>query len=551
MANRIKMAVEQSVVVLWRQGWSYRAIARALGIHRETVSGHVREAQAANAVDSAAAWESASDVVAARRDGPDNSKPATVTPGNGGDGSSKPATVTAGNLDVGEPSSEASARGVSCNGDSGQQSKCEPFGAVIDEMLELGLTAQRIYQDLVADHAFTGSYSSVKRFVRQRAAVSPLPFRRMECGPGEEAQVDFGRGAPIVEADGRRWFPHVFRMVLSYSRKGYSESIRREKTEPFIRCMENAFRHFGGVPKTIVIDNLRAAVSRPDWYDPDLNPKIESFCRHYGTVILPTKPRTPRYKGKIESGVGYVKDNGLKGKTFKSLEEENRWLTQWETQVADHRIHGTTRKQVRELFEHERPSLLPLPGSYFPCFQEGQRCVHWDGHVEVEKSYYSVPPEHVGRRVWVRWDSRTVRIYNLKFEQIAVHARGEIGKFNTQQAHLDSRKISGVEMGADALIARAVKIGEKAGEWAKAMIGERGVTGIRVLLGLVALTRKHTNKEIDEACGLALSHGAYKLRAVRQFMECRTEQEQFDFLSEHPLIRDMADYGELVPVSFT
>jgi len=236
---------------------------------------------------------------------------------------------------------------------------------------------------------------------------------------------------------------------------------------------------------------------------------------------------------------------------FKSLEEQNRWLAQWETQVADHRIHGTTRKQVRELFERERPSLLPLPASYFPCFQEGQRCVHWDGHVEVEKSYYSVPPEHVGRRVWVRWDSRTVRIYNLKFEQIAVHARGETGRFNTQQAHLDSRKISGGEMGADALVARAAKIGEKTGEWAKAMIGERGVAGIRVLLGLIALTRKHTNQEIDQACGLALSHGAYKLRAVRQLMECRTQQEQFDFIEEHPLIRDMADYGEIVPVWFT
>jgi hypothetical protein len=131
------------------------------------------------------------------------------------------------------------------------------------------------------------------------------------------------------------------------------------------------------------------------------------------------------------------------------------------------------------------------------------------------------------------------------------HPTEEIGRFNTQQAHLDSRKISGVEMGADALIARAAKIGEKSGEWAKAMIGERGVEGIRVLLGLIALTRKHTNKEIEEACGLALSHGAYKLRTVRQLMECRTEQEQFDFIEEHPLIRDMADYGELVPVSFT
>jgi len=202
------------------------------------------------------------------------------------------------------------------------------------------------------------------------------------------------------------------------------------------------------------------------------------------------------------------------------------------------------------LFESERPSLLPLPTSYFPCFQEGQRCVHRDAHVEVEKSYYSVPPEHIGRRVWVRWDSRTVRIYNLRFEQIAIHARTEAGRFSTQQAHLDSRKISGIEMGADALIARAARIGPKTGEWAKAMIDERGIAGVRVLLGLIALSRKHGSKEIDSACGLALLHGAFRLRTVRQLIERRTEQEQLDFLSEHPLIRDMADYGELVPVTF-
>jgi len=362
--------------------------------------------------------------------------------------------------------------------------------------------------------------------------------------------VDFGRGAPVVDADGRRRFPHVFRVVLSHSRKAYSEAIWREKTEPFLRCLENAFRHFGGVPKTLIIDNLRAAVSRADWYDPDLSPKVQSFCRHYGTVILPTKPYTPRHKGKIERGIGYVKDNGMKGRVFKSLAEENQHLAQWEAQVADHRIHGTTRKQVRESFERERPFLLPLPANYFPCFQEGQRCVHRDAHVEVEKSYYSVPPEHVGLRVWARWDSRTVRIYNLRFEQIAIHARIEVGRFSTQQVHLDSRKISGVEMGADALIARAAKIGPKAGEWGKTMIGERGIEGMRVLLGLIALSRKHGSKEIDEACGLALSHGAFKLRTVRQLIERRTQQEQFDFLSEHPLIRDLAEYGALVPVTF-
>ena len=115
--------------------------------------------------------------------------------------------------------------------------------------------------------------------------------------------------------------------------------------------MENAFAHFGGVPKTLVIDNLKAAVAHPDWFDPELTPKVQSFCRHYGTVILPTKPYMPRHKGKVEAGVKYVKNNALKARVFTSLEEQNRFLADWERTVADTRIHGTTKQQVGKVFD--------------------------------------------------------------------------------------------------------------------------------------------------------------------------------------------------------
>ena len=119
--------------------------------------------------------------------------------------------------------------------------------------------------------------------------------------------MDFGTGSPLVNREGKRRRTHVFRIVLSHSRKGYTESVFHQSTEDFIRCLENSFYHFGGVPRTLVIDNLRAAVTHADWYDPDINPKLNEFCNHYGTVILPTRPYTPRHKGKIERGIGYVK----------------------------------------------------------------------------------------------------------------------------------------------------------------------------------------------------------------------------------------------------
>jgi len=346
-----------------------------------------------------------------------------------------------------------------------QSSKCEPYREVILAKLQFGLTAKRIHQDLVTEYGFGAKYHSVRRFVRRLGQARPLPFRRMECGPGEEAQVDFGTGAPILQVNGKPLTPggkgkrrrtHVFRIVLSHSRKGYSEAVFKQSTEGFICALENAFRHFGGVPKTLVVDNLKAAVIKADWFDPDLNPKIPAFCEHYGSVILPTRPRMPRHKGKIEAGVKYVQANGLKGRSFTSLEDQNRFLLEWETSVADTRIHGTTRKQVGKVFnEVEREALLPLPVARFPFFHEAQRSVHRDGHVEVDKAYYSVPPEHLGRRVWVRWDSHTVRIFDHRMQQIAIHVKREPGRFATEPSHIASQKISGVERGAAWLLDKA------------------------------------------------------------------------------------------------
>ncbi len=273
---------------------------------------------------------------------------------------------------------------------------------------------------------------------------------------------------------------------MSCSRKAYSEVVYHQTTENYLRCLENAFWHFGGVPATVVIDNLKAAVTQADWYDPELNPKIQTFCEHYGTAILPTRPYTPRHKGKIERGVAYAQDNALKGRTFTSLAEQNRYLQEWEKNVADTRIHGTTHQQVGKVFtERERSALRPLPAGRFPSFSEGRRSVHRDAHVEVGKAYYSVPPEYMGREVWVRWDGHLVRIFNQRMESIATHVQAEPGRFSTQDAHIHSRKISGVERGSAWLLNKVSFIGPQAAGWAEAMLQQRGIQGVRVLVGLV------------------------------------------------------------------
>lgn len=269
--NHLCVSTCEAIKALALRGWSRRRIARELDLNRETVGRHLGPA-----------------------------KPAIPPPGPAPTPDSEPAIPPSGSAEEGaEPKPAIPAPGSV----AGRRSQCEELRAVIVVAVEQGLSAQRIYQDLVTGHAFRGSYTAVKRFVRPLRAVADLPFRRWESAPGEEAQIDFGQGAWVVDEQGRRRRPHLLRVVLSHSRKGYSEALWHQTTEEFIRGLQNAFLAFGGVPARLVVDNLRAAVKRVDWFEPELNPRVREFCAHYGTVMLPTRPAKPRHKGKVKSAV--------------------------------------------------------------------------------------------------------------------------------------------------------------------------------------------------------------------------------------------------------
>jgi transposase len=487
VANHLSVTKSNSIKQLHQQGLSQRRIADAVGVDRKTVRRQLAAIQAESGDQS-------------------DSKGTTAPTGDAtAESVAKPAALGALGDDPAPNSS----------------SQCQPYREAIEQMLSEGLSAQRVFQDLQTEHAYQGSYYSVRRFVKKLRTEKPQAFRRIEVEPGYEAQVDFGTGAPVVDENGRRRKTHVLRVVLSHSRKGYAEVVFRQTTDDFISALENAFVAFGGVPKVIVIDNLKAAVKNPDWYDPELVPKLRAFAEHYNTTILPTRPYTPRHKGKVERGVDYVQENALKGKTFTLLSAENDHLNDWEANVADKRIHGTTRKQVGTHFETiEKSALQPLPLERFANFSEGRRKVSRDGHVSVERAYYSAPPEYVGYLVWVRWDSRTVRLLDNELKQIAVFARSIDGKHNTKPQHIASEKINSIE---------------------------RGITGHRVLQGLLELSNKHRCDQIEQACDIAWRHGDFQLRTLRTLIKRKEAVQQLmPFLEDHELIRPLADYDRFV-----
>ena len=415
MANLISMNTRSAIIALHEKGYSIRKIARELGAHRRTVRRYVEKRLQEAPSPEPAGFEAES---GAETD-PCGSKCTIPTTGSApasgteiAPGESKCTIPTAGSeivlgalpgLDAGEssgPSSGSPAKNDDI-GAPGRQSHCEAFRKLIRSKLDDGLHAQRIWQDLVDDHDFEHSYESVKRFVAKLKQADPKRVWRMKCEPGEEVQIDYG--TMHIELGGKRKKIHLLRLTLSHSRKGYTEAMPRQDTESFIRGIENALRHFGGVPRMLVLDNLKAGVLKPCYYDPSLNPKFATFCEHYGIVAMPTMPRTPQHKGKIERGVGYVKESAVRGKKFASLYELNVHLRHWEKTIADMRIHGTTRKQVAGHFQQsELSSLQPLPPDLFPSFVEAKRKVHRDSFIEYEKALYDVPPEYISRELWVR-----------------------------------------------------------------------------------------------------------------------------------------------------
>lgn len=515
MSNILKVNLQEAIRSLKERGWSDRRIARDLRVNRRTVVRYTSEKGKAKCTISIPGCGEASEVSEPKCTS--NSIPGSIEPEQG-------------------------------SGVAGRPSDSAPWASVIEAKLELGLSAKRIHQDLVADHGFTGSYQSVKRYAQRLRAARPKRVWRMECQPGEEMQVDFGLGAPIDDGKGGTRRTWVFRVVLSYSRKAYSEAVLRQDTETFLRCLENAVRSFGGTPLLLNLDNLKAAVLRADWFDPEINPKLAEFCRHYGMSVMPCRPYTPQHKGKIERGIAYVRGNALKGRRFSSLSQQNLHLAEWEKQVADTRIHGTTRQQVAACFAEEQPHLQPLPAMLFACYQEARRTVHRDGYVEVGRAYYEAPPEYLAREVWVRWDSRCVRIFNERMEQVQIHQRVEPGKF--------SRCLGAVGWSAPVRsscqywIDRAAVLGEACGGWARELFERRGAEAMRTIISVCGLIERHSGTALNRACAQAIEKGLWRYKDLRRLLEApasSAEQGQLCFAESHPLIRDLQNYADFIP----
>jgi transposase len=288
--------------------------------------------------------------------------------------------------------------------------------------------AEVVRQELVREHGVDVSLRTVERAVaerRRQRRSEVVATVRFETAPGQQLQADFGELVVSVGGTPRKVFLCV--LTLGWSRCTFVQAFENERQANWLRCMEAAFAHFGGVPKEVLVDNARALVSKHDVETGEVvfAERFAQFAAHFGFKPRACAPYRARTKGKDERGVQYVKRNAIAGRSFASWEALSGWLAEWTRTVADVRIHGTTGERPVDRFEaKERASLSPLVRGPFVEERKLERRVHNDACVEVDCNWYTVPWPLVGAKVIVRVRDRRVDVVHAK-RIVASHVRAE------------------------------------------------------------------------------------------------------------------------------
>jgi transposase len=288
--------------------------------------------------------------------------------------------------------------------------------------------ADVVRQELASELDIVVSLRTVERAVshlRRELAAEALATVRFETPPGRQMQIDFGQRRIAVDGfdPGR---VYLFVATLGYSRRIYVQPFQNERQSAWLEGIEGAFRHFGGVPLELLLDNAKALVKHHDASTREVafNDRLHAFARYWNVRPVACAPYRARTKGKDERGVGYVKHNAIAGRGFMSWGALEAHLATWMDEVADVRVHGTTGEAPIARFEREeRQALRPLGGrAPFRQLRELSRRVQNDACVDVDTNHYSVPWRLIGAEVTVTVGEDQVRVHHAGIE-VACHGR--------------------------------------------------------------------------------------------------------------------------------
>jgi transposase len=382
---------------------------------------------------------------------------------------------------------------------------------------------RRIFELLGEKYTLERRYDSLCKYIQRKFPRVPEAYGVQVTSPGEMAEVDFGYAGlqPVNNpAETRRlaktWFISV---RLNYSRHAYREITHDQKVTTFIKAIDHAFTFFGGVPRRLKIDNLRAAVIKNQHYDLQFQGDFLDFMCHAGVVINPCTPYHPEQKGGVESDMKYIENNFLVERHFSDLPDLMTKFHDWSTNYANARIHGITKRVPSEVFLlEEKIALQSLPGTPYATYERCERKVASNCHVFLNNHYYSVPSKLVGQTVTLRFDTSLLKII-YQGEEVACHLKSsEIGVYTTNRSHLSEFKCYGQAEYQQKYEAKMADIGEAAHSYFQEVLLTKDSYWYRSVRTILGLSHEYGNEAVNLSLERAKEYKVLDTKIIKRIV---------------------------------
>lgn len=389
------------------------------------------------------------------------------------------------------------------------------------------LRLRKIHTLLVRDYGLAASYWTLRRYAMEKLGwTKRRPTIRLEDPPpGQEAQVDFGEMGMIVDpATGRRRKLWVLIVTLSFSRHMFVWPTFVQTTEAVCEGLDRAWQFFGGIPHTIIPDNMKAIVKTPDSLSPVLTDAFLDYAQAREFFVDPARIRSPKDKPRVENQVAFVRESWFDGETFSGVDDARQSAEHWCRDIAGARVHGTTRKVPREVYEaEEKSAMLPPPTELFdvPLWTDAK--VHPDHHIQVRCALYSVPTRYLHQVVRVRADRALVRIYS-RGELVKIHPRKPPGGRSTDPSDYPADKAAYALRSVDGALERARKRGEHIGRFAEKLLGgPLPWARMRQAYALLRLCDKYGDGRVEALCQSSLAFDVVDVHRLTRMLKTATK----------------------------
>jgi len=409
------------------------------------------------------------------------------------------------------------------------------------ELKRKGVTLSLLWMEYRQEHPQGYGYSQFCQ--RYRVWKKQLnPPMRLKHKAGEKLFVDYaGQTLPVIDpATGEIREAQIFVATLGASNYTYAEAQWSQDLPNWIGGHVRAFAFFGGVSEVVVPDNLKAGVTSPNLYEPDLNPTYREFARHYGVAVVPARVRKPKDKSKVEVGVQVVERwilARLRDRKLIGLAAANQAIRELLTELNQREMKHLGQSRWQLFVELDQPRLAPLPAQAYEYAVWKVARVHIDYHVVFEKHYYSVPYTLSGKEVHMRATDKTLEIFYQR-RRVASHPRSkEPGRFSTHSVHMPPEHQFYSQWSPERFLRWAGEIGEQTTTLIGLALDARGhpEQAYRTCLGILGLAKRYSPTRLEAACKRANAAHICSYRGVNNILKNKLDQQTLELEVDQPL----------------